>query len=318
MAGGSSQTDFMDEADSRAIDGVFEQFMIWFADPDIAGRNSDVADMLAAQFGDVGWAVSESSMETYKDVMARRLADTTDGQPLLAEFKEQFAQGGGDKAAAGLVDWLADKMAVNGWADHTVPEYDPASGAWYRYDLVSGVYEWEDPHTPGSWLSHEESSALQVDGDVAEHERYSAPEFDAESQHWYRYDHATDTYQWAAGDQAAEPDPAAWASAAEAAQYSADADQLHHAAAEADEVVATAAPDGTAIEPGPDQPALTPEAAESVRMVRELVVQPSVDEVMAKLPAELTERLGNEELQDLVRRLVARETARSLQPEATA
>lgn len=416
----------MDEVDSGAIDEVFGQFMSWFADPGIAGRNSDVADMLAAQFGDMGWAASQGNVETYQEVMARRLVDTVDGQSLLAEFREHLSQGGGDEAGAELVDWLADKMALHGWAGHTVPEQDPASGAWYRYDLVKGVYQWEDPRAPGSWLGQEEFSALQVGGGVAEDERYSAPEFDDYSYLWCRYDHGAKTYQWAEADPVAEPGPAAWMSEAEAAQrrrFSApqmdsqvgtryrfdnddgvyqwedlaakhtwlseaeftarrawagaagagqlsapafdenygmwyrynsatktytwhtgdprtppdedgwmsqsDADQFRRAAAQTGEASTTPALDDTAIEtgvpalagtptePGSGRAPMTAEMAESVRKMREFVVQPSVDEVMSKLPDELKERIGDEELQNLVRRLVVRETAKTLQSEIT-
>lgn len=404
----------MDEVDS----GVFEQFMSWFAEPGVADRNNNVADMLAAQFGDMGWAANQSSADTYRDIMSRRLADTVDGQSLLAEFTGRLSPDGGDVAAAELVDWLADQMTANGWAEHTVPEQDGASGAWYRYDLVYGVYQWEDPRTPGAWLSQEEYSALQVGGRTEDGERYSPAVFDDHSYLWYRYDHGFKTYEWAESDPATEPDPAgAWMSEADAAQqrqftapqmdtrtgtryrfdrvervyqwedpaarhswlteaeftartarpgstetgqyseavfdgnygmwyryhsgartYSwhtgdADtppgedgwmsqsaADQLRRATAQPSEPVVTAGPEGTTeagglpatgdTEPATEPPPLTPEAAESIQKIRELVVQPSVDEVMSKLPDEFKERIGEAELQNLVRSLVVQETAK--------
>jgi len=397
----------MDEVDS----GVFERFMSWFAEPGVADRNSNVSDMLAAQFGDMGWAANQGSADTYREIMSRRLVDTVDGGSLLAEFTDRLGPDGGDVAAAELVDWLADQMTANGWAEHTVPEQDGASGAWYRYDLVYGVYQWEDPRTPGAWLSQEEYSALQVGGRAEEGERYSAPAFDDNSYLWYRYDHSLKTYEWAESDPSAEPaDPAAWTSEAEAAQrrrfsapqmdtragtryrfdnvdrvyqwedpaarhawlteaeftartarpevaetgqYSAAAfdenygmwyryhsgtrsytwhtgdadtppgedgwmsqsaaDQLRRTPAPVSAVPGETSPEAGGL-PGtsvPDEPApLTPEAAESIEKMRELVVQPSVDEVMAKLPDEFRERIGEEELQNLVRSLVVQETAK--------
>jgi hypothetical protein len=62
--------------------------------------------------------------------------------------------------------------------------------------------------------------------------------------------------------------------------------------------------------PGSGQVPVTAEVAESVERMREFIVQPSFEQVLSRLPGELTERIGSAEVEDLVRRLVARETAR--------
>jgi len=63
-------------------------------------------------------------------------------------------------------------------------------------------------------------------------------------------------------------------------------------------------------EPGSDQPPVTAKVAESVEKIREVIVRPSVEKVLSQLPDELKERIEPAEVEDLVRRLVARETAK--------
>lgn len=63
-------------------------------------------------------------------------------------------------------------------------------------------------------------------------------------------------------------------------------------------------------EPGSGQAPVTAEVAESVGKIREFIVQPSVEKVLSQLPDELKERIGPTEVENLVRRLVVRETAK--------
>ena len=65
-------------------------------------------------------------------------------------------------------------------------------------------------------------------------------------------------------------------------------------------------------EPGPrsDQVPVTAEVAESVERMREFIAQPSFEQVLSRLPDELKERIGPTEVENLVRRLIARETAK--------
>lgn len=72
----------------------------------------------------------------------------------------------------------------------------------------------------------------------------------------------------------------------------------------------TIEPDRAEPEPGPDQAPVTAEVAESVEKIREFIVQPSVEKVLSQLPDELKERIGPTEVENLVRRLVVRETAK--------
>lgn len=202
----------------------FQRFAAWFQDPAIAGRDADVADMLATQFGDVNWAAA-GDLAGCKDVMARRLEDKDparqDTEDLLQKFHGYTSPGSDDPQAAGqLVAWLAGKMREHGWDTHTVPEYDPAAGTRYRYDTAAGVYQWEDPAS-GRWLSEEDSARLQAltGGEVPEDQRFSDPEFDDSSYLWYRYDNGTGTYQWAEASPEQGPDKtAAWLTGTEAAE----------------------------------------------------------------------------------------------------
>jgi hypothetical protein len=45
---------------------------------------------------------------------------------------------------------------------YTEPVMDENYGMSYRYDKLQGVYEWENPQDPGTWLSQEEADRLMV------------------------------------------------------------------------------------------------------------------------------------------------------------
>ena len=51
--------------------------------------------------------------------------------------------------------------------------------------------------------------------------------------------------------------------------------------------------------------------AESAQKIRELVVLPSVEKVLSRLPGELKERIGPAEVESMVRLLVVRETVKA-------
>ncbi len=218
----------------------FEEFMGWFADPRVVALDTDLSDMLASQFGDLGWPSNHSSATRYTEAMSARFLTEQDGSSLASEFesyvgeaKRELEDGGdGDGgqeagassdaivAAAGrLVGWLAGVMRDRQWDRYSLPDYDQNADARYRFDSAGGVYEWEDPHAPGSWLSEAEFGALAVGGEADGADRYSAPEYDENFHMWYRYDHGNKAYEWAEGDRSIPPGAdAAWMTQSQADQ----------------------------------------------------------------------------------------------------
>lgn len=208
----------------------FTTFMTCFADRGSLGSNSDLGDMLAAQFGELEWASQPDRRDQYLEVMSRRLAAEPDCTRLeyeLAGYCAAVRAEPGGAAADSLVDWLAREMRERQWQRYSIAEHDANAGARYRYDYSAGVYQWEDPRAAGNWLTEAEFSALNVGGAVPDAARYSAPEFDDNYRMWYRYDYSAKTYQWAQSARDARPEPdAVWMTQAEA-------EQRLHAAAQA-------------------------------------------------------------------------------------
>lgn len=65
-----------------------------------------------------------------------------------------------------------------------------------------------------------------------------------------------------------------------------------------------------AAKPESDQAPVTAEVAKSVEKIGKFIAQPSIEKVLSQLPDELTERIGYEEAENLVRRIAARESAK--------
>ncbi len=214
----------------------FEEFMGWFADQRVVALDTDLADMLAGQFGDLSWPSNHSSATRYAEAMTARFLTEQDGSSLMSDFERYVGEakreledsGGGEgeqgadavvAAVGSLVSWLAGVTRDRGWDRYSLPDYDQNADARYRFDSVAGVYQWEDPRAAGSWLSEAEFSALGVGGAADEAERYSGPEYDENFHMWYRYDLSNRVYEWAEGDRSTAPGvTAAWMSQAEAEQ----------------------------------------------------------------------------------------------------
>ena len=62
--------------------------------------------------------------------------------------------------------------------------------------------------------------------------------------------------------------------------------------------------------PESDQAPVTVEVAESIEKIGEIIVQPSIDRVLSRLPGKLAEQAESAEMQDLIRLIAVREAAK--------
>ena len=188
----------------------FTAFMAAFVDHGAFGTDTDLAETLATEFGDLQWASSEGFTDAYLDVLTRRFAGEPDATALEYTFHELCGglRAGADGAVDALVAWLAQDMRRREWDRYSVPQFDAAAQARYRLSYADDGYQWEDPESPGLWLSEAEFAARRQSSDPEpepDEEQYSEPVFDENYFMWYRYDYRAAAYRWADGDPDTRP-----------------------------------------------------------------------------------------------------------------
>ena len=262
----------------------FAAFMERLSDPAAYAAHADVADMLATQFGVVEWASRTDAVDAYVDVMARRFSGEPDGADLERVFQGFCTdiRGGSAEAVDQMVEWLGREMRTRQWDRYSVAEHHAGADARYRLNYVTSTYEWEDPQSPGRWVSEAEFSALRADGGPGDAAQFSEPTYDGNYRMWYRYDHNTGAYQYAEGVPESAPDATAiWM------------DQ-----ATADERIRA-------------QSAATSEARstdELLSSLREQVMEPAMAKVLNRVPA--VAGLGEERLREILAEVTADRLAR--------
>jgi hypothetical protein len=108
------------------------------------------------------------------------------------------------------VSWIKQAQA----ALLTAPEFDTNYQMYYRYDVISGVYQWAVEANSDTWMSQAEADAspsVTVDVAPPAASDYSEPEFDDGYGMFYRFSHEQQVYEWAYDKGAAE-----WMSQAQA------------------------------------------------------------------------------------------------------
>jgi hypothetical protein len=247
---------------------------------------------------------------------------------------DELVQACGDEAAGVGLLW-----AIFSSYRFDVPVWDENYGLFYRYDKLTGEYEWASEADSAAWMSQAEADAQMAawaEASQAEAAQYAAESVAEWDENWgmfYRLG-ATGAYEYAHAVRPFDKDSGCggnWLTEAQAsADYSEKLSQYEAARTAqwpAAEALPAAAPGrgqgnqadagtgrafaaGAPAEPGPGEVPVTAELAESLQKLREFIVEPSIENVLSQLPDELKERIGLTEVESLVRRLVVRETSR--------
>jgi hypothetical protein len=198
---------------------TFKSTTEWLRAPEVSPGISTARESLGVMLGAADWYAQEARLEELLEFL---------NEPVQQRLAAELAQAVSDYDRE---SWTFAVMTAYRYGE---PVSDENYGMDYRYDKLLGAYEWEDPRSPGTWLSQEEADLLAAQwarddpAAAAEAAWDPAAEWDENWGMFYRLDpDGTYRYAHAAAPGAVESGPdGRWLTYEEAAAARVDDEEL--------------------------------------------------------------------------------------------
>lgn len=154
--------------------GTFLSETEWLREPQVGQDLSVARQWLGTRLGSDDWYTQDATLE--------QLLTFLNSDPVLLA--------GLASAESDPAGWVYSVAAAYRYSE---PVMDENYGMAYRYDKLDGVYEWEHPENPGTWLCQEEADQLMTEwaqGDAqgaADAASESAAEWDENWAMFYKF-----------------------------------------------------------------------------------------------------------------------------------